>query len=491
MVCYYDYALHLCSWENKSTSLDLCDVQDAEIRIYGIHGQLDERVQLALPILYSLQSLVNAKSSTAAKAAAAADEEAMDAAGEGDEDEASSSTSILEDVSNSLITSLIHSYLSLATATLFLSKICLIESKPVQCLAYFQSFLPILKESVGDKVVCQLYLQSYLDILCHVIQHTHEAGSAHRIEAFEIGIEFVKQTKHYYWNVPYNIIGSEAIIFFESAFRSYVTIFQLVVLLNESDFLSQSGLDLMKLLNAISTSLQGFFEWMQKQNSAVMNMQTLVSLRMAIEISLQAAGKYPSATTVLYHVIRLSRLLLVISSSRFFVAKILLDQLIFAEEVRLAQILASASASASAASATTTTVAVPVSEGVSFTAADLPISEQQRNLLFPIAPSMTIFEMPMTASAGTAPSGSATARAGTPSFNIPRISDQAHETKEEGKRAPSPATADDIDYVEAEGGAATAAAAMKKRKLSPSPSSAGQARSSRRSSGESPASMDV
>ena len=278
--------------------------------------------------------------------------------------------SLIEDTYTTMLTSCIHSLLAYSTMTLIVGKMFGMNGKIYSCLKCFNDLLPIIRIAVCDRVVYQFFLQSHLELLLACISQSKEQTAAVKLAslylnnpeslddaipapvnkssewsliAFTLGVDFVKQTKQYYWNVPYSIQGSEAIIFFESAFRSFVTIFQLVVLLDESDFLTSCNLDALKLLNAVSTSLQGFSEWIQKQGSMVFSINTLLSLQTMIEISLTASfcSKFSPAISLLNHIIRLSRSLLINSSNRFVISKILLDHIVFTEESRIVTLLAS------------------------------------------------------------------------------------------------------------------------------------------------------
>jgi hypothetical protein len=101
--------------------------------------------------------------------------------------------------------------------------------------------------------------------------------------AFNLGSDVLQYVQQHYWAIPYSLSGAEALLFYESALGSYVSVFVLVVSLGDADFLNTFGLDYRKLINAISTSLSGLLEWMQKLGCMVINPSALVSLYMLIE----------------------------------------------------------------------------------------------------------------------------------------------------------------------------------------------------------------
>lgn len=380
MTCYYEYCMRLCSWEQNVIDKGGRNAQDCELRLLGIHGQTEARLIAVLPMASALKEIMTMMKSMSS-------ETSNFNAKDGTSDDKPKSNGLdpsyyqlIEDTYSTMLTSLIHSLLAFSTISIVIGKVFGMGLKIHICLNYFNEYLPIIRATVGDRLVYQLFLQAHLDLLLtsllmandesptmklsHMISYPnfsstsspsdnlssypilHSSKSSEwRLLAFALGVDFVKQTKHHYWNVPYSIQGSEAIIFFESAFRSYVTIFQLVILLDESDFLSSCNLDALKLLNAISTSLQGFSEWIQKQGCSIYGSHTLLSLQTVIETSLTAAysfmAKYSAAISILHHIIRMSRNLLASASNRFLLSKVLLDHLIFTEEQRYAKLTAS------------------------------------------------------------------------------------------------------------------------------------------------------
>lgn len=303
--CSFDYAMRLCSWDGGDR-----DIQDAEIRIQGIHKQLENRTYALIQFLPVIQALVGTIKNSSLY-----------------EDQSEH----LAEIYSSIILSITHAMLSFATISLLAYKVCRDVSGVKICLKLFNDFLPILMKTVADKAINQLFLQTHLDLLAttlveattpsmlpHYLVEPPRALASLSLASFDdtslfpsiyatndeaatsfanatavdedsllaytLGEEFVKQTQRFYWNVPFNIQGVDAVVFFESAFRSYVVIFQLVIALGiDNDFLVKCGLDIVKLLNAISTSLAGFSDWMQTLGCCVTNVHSIVSLAGLIE----------------------------------------------------------------------------------------------------------------------------------------------------------------------------------------------------------------
>lgn len=101
---------------------------------------------------------------------------------------------------------------------------------------------------------------------------------------FTLGCEFVKLTRQYFWSASIDLSGSEAILFFESSLRSFISILKLFVALREINFLDSCGLKILNLLDAIEISVTKLYGWLDKLRCTIMSNSTLVSLLSLVEI---------------------------------------------------------------------------------------------------------------------------------------------------------------------------------------------------------------
>lgn len=276
-VSYYDYMIRLCVWEEQ----DAPDSQDVETRLQGIYGQLHIRVVALLQYLQALEVLVAYQPDSPSIG--------------------SLNFSVhFQDLFNKAVVTSAIGLQNLTTAALITWKVCRDSSIISTCFALCHTFHPLLKNCQVDQVVTQSFLRSYLSLIASsllssetIITASASSGSSSAPHfmtngeiqhlAFNLGSDVLLYVQQNYWAIPYNLAGAEALLFYESALGSYVAIFILVVSLGDTDFLTTFGLDYRKLINAISTSLSGLLEWMQKLGCMVMNPNTLVSLYMLIE----------------------------------------------------------------------------------------------------------------------------------------------------------------------------------------------------------------
>lgn len=326
-VSYYDYYCRLCVWEEGNA----VDIQDIENRLQGCYGQLHIRVVAVIQYLQTLQILLSFPTPNTSNGNM-------------------NCLHLFQDIFNRAIIAAAIALQTLITSALTTWKICRDSSVISSCFSLCHTFYPILKNSTCDKVVADLFLKSFLNLIASslltsesIITSGNTSGAStanghflsiaeiHRL-AYSLGDDILKYVQQNYWAIPYALSGTEALLFYESALGSYVAIFILVVSLSENELLQSYGLDSKKLVNAIATSLSGLLEWMQKLGCMCIHSSTLTSLYSLIEASSMAFIRYPDLRSNLFLIARSSRILLLGLTSKFFLAKILLENITPDEE---------------------------------------------------------------------------------------------------------------------------------------------------------------
>lgn len=279
---HYDSLLRLSVFSG-----DIEDETDAEAMLHGYYGQIEVRCNALLRTLSVFMSFsaklgqINPNIRGAINAAR-----------------------------NALIIVAVQSLNLLMTASLISYKICCDSTSLSTCFRLCNNFLPILMKNVSDPLIILGFLQKHIDVMtlslllsdCPVnlsstsnrtIIRNMPSNAEIRLLTFSLGEEVMRYSLRHAWNGSdaEGLTGIHAVHYHEVALRSYISIFQLVAALDDSDFLSVFGFDEMTLFTCIYNSVSKLADSIQKSGCFLLDTYTLISLHNFVDTCLLVAPR--------------------------------------------------------------------------------------------------------------------------------------------------------------------------------------------------------
>jgi hypothetical protein len=149
-----------------------------------------------------------------------------------------------------------------------------------------------------------------------------------RVLIFTVGSEIVRQSRRVLTSTADDLVGPAQMVYFESVFRAYVSIFLASLALDESDLLSKFGYTVEKLLVSTNDVLTSISDRMHRQSCGLMSTHTIVSLHGIAEGCMCNMQRFPDCTAVMFAIVRSCRLILWGCSNRYVLAKMYLEHIV-------------------------------------------------------------------------------------------------------------------------------------------------------------------
>jgi hypothetical protein len=149
-----------------------------------------------------------------------------------------------------------------------------------------------------------------------------------RVLIFTVGSEIVRQSRRVLTSTADDLVGPAQMVYFESVFRAYVSIFLASLALDESDLLSKFGYTVEKLLVSTNDVLTSISDRMHRQSCGLMSTHTIVSLHGIAEGCMCNMKRFPDCTAVMFAIVRSCRLILWGCSNRYVLAKMYLEHIV-------------------------------------------------------------------------------------------------------------------------------------------------------------------